>query len=183
MTCCFKAVESLDQTACAGCDMGAEPPEKGTEVREWLPRCILCTDGESGPLPERDVLRCVLRGESSSANDGWPHGKEVGKAPPYGVNGGCPNGAQWQTSVAQPPDFLRGEALSLEPGDEVGCWAERRGIDDRRPGGGRRRDRGGHGDGLRGNGAGHVDPAGGDPALRPGPAPRRLGIPGVQERR
>src|SRR5262249_11858139 len=48
MTCCFKAVGSPAQTACAGCDMRSEPPEKGKEVREWLLPCILCADGGSG---------------------------------------------------------------------------------------------------------------------------------------
>ena len=35
-------------------------------------------------------LMCVLRGESGSANDGWPYWKEVGKAPPYGLSTGSP---------------------------------------------------------------------------------------------
>jgi hypothetical protein len=36
-------------------------------------------------------LMCVLRGESGSANEGWPHWKEVGNAPPYGLSTGSPD--------------------------------------------------------------------------------------------
>ena len=36
-------------------------------------------------------LMCVLRGESGSANDGWPYWKEVGNAPPYGLSPSSPD--------------------------------------------------------------------------------------------
>jgi hypothetical protein len=41
-------------------------------------------------LPERDPLRCALRGENGSAGEGRPHWKEVSNAPPDGVSNGPP---------------------------------------------------------------------------------------------
>ena len=50
-----------------------------------------CPSGSGGggwiPLQKglAAYLMRVLRGESSSANEGWPYWKEVGNAPPYGM--------------------------------------------------------------------------------------------------
>jgi hypothetical protein len=41
---------------------------------------------ESAGFPSEVGFERVLRGESGSANTGWPYWKEVGNAPPYGMN-------------------------------------------------------------------------------------------------
>jgi hypothetical protein len=77
-------------------------------------------------LPERNPLRCALRGENSSANDGWPHWKEVGNAPPYGMSNGSPGHLRPKGSGGQQHGGKRRRRPSIN-GQEIrqqGCpWA------------------------------------------------------------
>jgi hypothetical protein len=48
--------------------------------------CVGSVRSRLDQLPKRGALRYAARGENGSANNGWPHGKEVSYALPDGMN-------------------------------------------------------------------------------------------------